>query len=387
MEYLAARIQELRKQNNYSQDELAMRVGVTRQAISKWEREEGLPDLYNIKKLAEVFNVTVDELIQEHKTELIEENKNKLAIILMSIPGFIFLVSIPILVLLNIIQNIFFISEIFTPDIIYLDSNWGVITLPILLILSYFFIKSYIKVFSSNESRKFRLINIVLYGLSILTYLILLLFGNVNGFAYIFLYIIGLLILITGLIGVILYDSKYLNIISEKTLKLFKVTGKIVKYVVLFISIILLANLIEDTYLVKEVRYIDDYNLHGDDLFIDFTTDQLKVNYKTNLPDNISNPSVKIYIEDQLLIEGDFEYRVIDANNYQFYYEDFNANIEIYLLGTLMNAFYPDEITSQITYTLNGRTITNTYELSDNYLNAEFGYKYIWIWNYNKLVD
>jgi len=64
MEYTAKKIQELRLKRNLSQGDLADKLGVSRQAISKWEREEGLPDLYNIKKLAEIFKVSVDELIK-----------------------------------------------------------------------------------------------------------------------------------------------------------------------------------------------------------------------------------------------------------------------------------------------------------------------------------
>ncbi|MFA7076253.1 MAG: helix-turn-helix domain-containing protein [Candidatus Izemoplasmatales bacterium] len=56
---------ELRTKSNITQNELAQKIGVTRQAISKWERGDGLPDLYNTNLLAKALNVTVDELLND----------------------------------------------------------------------------------------------------------------------------------------------------------------------------------------------------------------------------------------------------------------------------------------------------------------------------------
>lgn len=57
------RILELRKKENLTQEELAEKVGVTRQTISKWELGETYPDLNMIIKLAKAFNVSTDKLI------------------------------------------------------------------------------------------------------------------------------------------------------------------------------------------------------------------------------------------------------------------------------------------------------------------------------------
>lgn len=67
----------LRNKQNITQDELALKIGVTRQAISKWERGEGLPDLYNITELAKALNVTVDELLNGSHESTEEDNNNK----------------------------------------------------------------------------------------------------------------------------------------------------------------------------------------------------------------------------------------------------------------------------------------------------------------------
>lgn len=53
----------LRKSKGMSQDEVANYLKVTRQAISKWERNEALPDLQNIKMLSDLLEFSVDDLI------------------------------------------------------------------------------------------------------------------------------------------------------------------------------------------------------------------------------------------------------------------------------------------------------------------------------------
>jgi len=54
----------LRKQNGMTQLDLAEKMGVTDKAVSKWERDLSFPDVNSIPKLAEIFDVTVDELMQ-----------------------------------------------------------------------------------------------------------------------------------------------------------------------------------------------------------------------------------------------------------------------------------------------------------------------------------
>ena len=63
MNDLSENIVTLRKQNKMSQGDLAKRLFVTPQAISRWERGETEPDIETIKQLSEIFKVTTDELI------------------------------------------------------------------------------------------------------------------------------------------------------------------------------------------------------------------------------------------------------------------------------------------------------------------------------------
>ena len=63
---LADKIIENRKKNGWSQEELANRLGVSRQSVSKWESAQAVPDLKKILQLAEVFGVTTDYLFRSH---------------------------------------------------------------------------------------------------------------------------------------------------------------------------------------------------------------------------------------------------------------------------------------------------------------------------------
>ncbi len=57
------RIRSFRLKNNYSQRELGFRIGVSEQSVSKWENGECLPDVYNLKLLAQILRVSVDSLL------------------------------------------------------------------------------------------------------------------------------------------------------------------------------------------------------------------------------------------------------------------------------------------------------------------------------------
>ena len=57
----------LRKSKGITQDDLASRLSVSRQTISKWENGSALPDAYNLKEIARVFEVSVDELLDDER--------------------------------------------------------------------------------------------------------------------------------------------------------------------------------------------------------------------------------------------------------------------------------------------------------------------------------
>lgn len=60
---IANRLTRLRKEHNLSQEELAAKIGVSRQAISNWERGEASPDTDNLILLANIYGKTIDEIV------------------------------------------------------------------------------------------------------------------------------------------------------------------------------------------------------------------------------------------------------------------------------------------------------------------------------------
>ena len=118
-------IAELRKQNKLTQEQLAEKLGITKNAVSKWERGLGLMDLSLLKPLSEILNVSVTEILNGEKFDKEEINskseellidtldystnvikkvkKNKVLIILLTIS-----ITILSIILLDTIQAIAF---------------------------------------------------------------------------------------------------------------------------------------------------------------------------------------------------------------------------------------------------------------------------------------
>ena len=59
---LGERIKELRRKNGFSQEKIAELVGISRQAVTKWEAGQSAPSMANLLALAELFGVSLDEL-------------------------------------------------------------------------------------------------------------------------------------------------------------------------------------------------------------------------------------------------------------------------------------------------------------------------------------
>lgn len=113
------KIQKLRKSNSMSQEQLAEKIGVSRQAISRWELDVSKPDTENIMQLGKVLNVSTDYLLNdkvERETDIpiVQETSRKLkkrhtiAIMLM------FAVFIAVVVVTIITKTLHFAMAIFT---------------------------------------------------------------------------------------------------------------------------------------------------------------------------------------------------------------------------------------------------------------------------------
>ncbi len=112
-------LQELRKKNNLSQEELAEKINVARQAISKWELGETAPNLEQARSLADTLKVDLNELVLGKTNKISITNKyNFLKII-----GLVFIDIIVILLFIMIIL-LFIILIIFSITTLFLALNY-----------------------------------------------------------------------------------------------------------------------------------------------------------------------------------------------------------------------------------------------------------------------
>ncbi len=117
---LGQRLFELRKLKHLSQEEVAEKLNVTRQTISKWETDQSSPELDKIIPICELFEITTDELITgkkevKEKRLDIEDNKKKrtigliIGILLYFISVVWIMISIPVLMIDPIVASAIFI--------------------------------------------------------------------------------------------------------------------------------------------------------------------------------------------------------------------------------------------------------------------------------------
>ena len=100
------KIQSLRKQNNLSQEELAEKMGVARQTISKWELGETSPDLVQAKKLSQIFTISLDELTENDTKDILinkVSNTERLAGIIIKILKWIGILMIALMLIVTFI--------------------------------------------------------------------------------------------------------------------------------------------------------------------------------------------------------------------------------------------------------------------------------------------
>ena len=70
---LVENLKKLRKENNLSQEQLADKLNISRQAISKWESGKAYPDIDNLILLRNIFNTTIDDLVL--REDKVDDNK------------------------------------------------------------------------------------------------------------------------------------------------------------------------------------------------------------------------------------------------------------------------------------------------------------------------
>lgn len=112
-ETFGQRFQRLRKANNLTQEEVANRVNVTPQAVSKWENDISSPDISLLNSLADLFNISLDELLGREKaiTEIVNKenrkdiNKMILKVLVLSNSGDKVNVNIPMPLIIAIVNG------------------------------------------------------------------------------------------------------------------------------------------------------------------------------------------------------------------------------------------------------------------------------------------
>ncbi len=68
-------IKDIRNEHNITQKELADQLGVTYQAVSKWERGQNIPDIQQLKRICDLYNLDIKEFVDGSKVEKIKDNK------------------------------------------------------------------------------------------------------------------------------------------------------------------------------------------------------------------------------------------------------------------------------------------------------------------------
>lgn len=104
---IAKNLIKYRKEKGLTQQELAVKLNYSDKSISKWERGEGVPDIYILKQIADLYNITVNDIIgmENKQNEEIPKNnnyKNRILIMLMAI-GLVWLVATIVFVILKLI--------------------------------------------------------------------------------------------------------------------------------------------------------------------------------------------------------------------------------------------------------------------------------------------
>ena len=111
-------IKQLRQKNNLTQDQVAEKIGVSYQAVSKWENGRGIPDIEMLKKISEVFDVDIDEIINGEKKK--QKSKYNLSLLIASVFGIV------VIVLFLLITIFFNKDNINVANINSIESNFSV---------------------------------------------------------------------------------------------------------------------------------------------------------------------------------------------------------------------------------------------------------------------
>ncbi len=120
---IGKKLYDLRKQSGFTQDYVAEKLGVSAQAVSKWENDIACPDIMTLPNIAELYGITIDELfkneevnsnVKYEKTEKVNENELVLRVYVDTAQGDDIKVNLPYLLVKELINVGKDISFVFT---------------------------------------------------------------------------------------------------------------------------------------------------------------------------------------------------------------------------------------------------------------------------------
>lgn len=95
---IGLQIKKFREQQKISQEELALKIFVSRQTVSNWETNKSCPDIKSLITLSNIFNVSLDDFIKEDIKEM-REIVEKATVKKFNLMGFVYLVELLILII------------------------------------------------------------------------------------------------------------------------------------------------------------------------------------------------------------------------------------------------------------------------------------------------
>ena len=162
---------ELRKRNKLSQSELAELLGVTNKAVSKWEKGDSIHEISTLISIAELFEVSLDYLVNEH-TEKNDTPETK-SVRIVKIKNRAIISAMSILLIWFIASFAFFMTDIFTQDIKFKILPY-VFAVPITMLVWLIFNSIWF-----NVKRNYLIISLLMWSSIAVVYITFCIFGFV----------------------------------------------------------------------------------------------------------------------------------------------------------------------------------------------------------------
>lgn len=395
MNDLGTRILNLRKERNMSQEELATKLSVTRQAISKWERNEGLPDLYNVKRISEVFCVSIDELLDHQKEEVEVRKKNSLAFYLLTIPMSLITLAHMILIFTSVIFFVVLIGNMFQTDALMIGINMQLIFVPLALVFSSVFVDQWIRLLNNQENKRYRFVLSILFGVMIIVSFIVLIYEQFEGFALILTFIMVLIILILGQIGSILeQEPREISLLKSHWFIRLK---KYINIFTLTYLVILSLALFKNYVLVKPISYINhlEINNQSDNFYMSFNHGQTNItkidhfnvdlSFSMELEDVKSKVYIEFYLDGTTFFKGEMVQDSLNPSLYKIIIKDDSYQLPLISTERFMNVRRGQYMDAMITY--EGETLGHVVTISLAVESHQYGYttSHVWIWDHKNV--